>query len=531
MDCISISKPYRELGYFSAIVQDYLAAAPEIQPFYQHPVNEDGLRRSINARKEFNIDRNLLVSALEKQYEPYPVTDLVKQNIRSLLQENTFTIVTAHQPNIFTGYLYFIYKILHVIKLSDKLSKDYPGYHFVPVFYMGSEDADLEELGKIFMDGEKIVWDTKQKGAVGRMGTKNLDRIIERLEGELGVLPFGSELITLLKDCYLGSPNIQLATLRLVNALFGEYGLVVLVPDNARLKKVMKPVFEDDLFRRKPSVIVEETNLRLGEHYKVQANPREINLFYLKDDIRERIVQMKDEWVVAGTNIRFTETALRQELESYPERFSPNVILRGLFQEMILPNIAFVGGGGELAYWLELKGLFEHYRVPFPVLIMRNSFLFIEKKWNEKIRRLGFEPGLFFKEEEQILNELVMRESGSQLQLENEISETVSVYAGIEETATRTDVTLQQHVKALQARAVSQLKKLEKKMMAAEKRKFEDQSRQIRQIKNKLFPGKALQERKDNFMPYYAKYGKAFIRMIYENSPSLEQEFIILTEV
>ena len=146
----------------------------------------------------------------------------------------------------------------------------------------------------------------------------------------------------------------------------------------------MLPVFEDDLFNQTSSAIVAKTIDQLGQHYKVQANPREINLFYLKDSTRARIEQDGQEWKVTGTSITFYKRGFARGTADHPERFSPNVILRGIFQETVLPNILFVGGGGELAYWLELKGIFEHHGVPYPVLVLRNSFLVSRKKMESK---------------------------------------------------------------------------------------------------------------------------------------------------
>ena len=530
MDCNFTAIPYNKIGYFSKIIVDYLDESPLLRPFYKHSASLAGIREAIAARKLFDTNRALLVEVLNGQYKNIDASARVRGNIEALLDENTFTIVTAHQPNIFTGYLYFVYKILHVIRLSTFLDEELPEYKFVPVFYMGSEDADLDELGNIFMGGEKIIWETNQKGAVGRMNTKGLEKIIDRIAGELSIHPFGNELIALLKSSYINAPDIQTATFQLVDALFREYGLVVLLPDNGALKQSMNAVFEDDLLKQLPSAIVEETNKKLSQYYKVQANPREINLFYLKDDLRERIVKKDNEWKVVGQDIRFTEAALKEELQSYPERFSPNVILRGLFQETILPNIAFIGGGGETAYWLELKDLFEYYGVPYPILMLRNSFLFIEKKWQLQIEKLGFEIPALFGEERLLVDDLVKRESKQQLQLDNEITRESAFYDELKQLAAKTDITLGKHAEALKVRAINQLKQLEKKMLKAEKRKFEDQQRQIRAVKAKLFPNNALQERIDNFMPYYARYGKAFIEMIYDYSPSLDKEFVVLSE-
>ena len=548
MDWISTRLPYRQTGYFSHIILDYLEQAEQLSPFYRHPVSAEGLRQSLEARRAFPTDRASLVQALEEQYagvlageasatsdaSPLGASPLgasrVGENIARLAEETTFTVCTAHQPAIFTGHLYFIYKILHTIRLAEWLKEQHPAYHFVPVFYMGSEDADLDELGHIYLGGDKLIWETKQTGAVGRMKTKGLDKLYYRIEGQLAVQPHGRELIALLKAAYLESPDIQTATFKLLHSLFAEYGLIVLNADKAIFKKQMLSVFEDDLFNQEPTRIVSESIAGLSEHYKIQANPRPINLFYLKDDIRNRIERTPEGFQVVDTPLRFTDDEMRQELQRYPERFSPNVILRGLFQETILPNLAFIGGGGETAYWLELKALFDHYHTPFPVLILRNSFLLVEQQWMEKLRHAGFEIPDLFKGAGELVNELVRRDSENTLSLTAEIAVANNYYERLKSLTRPVDPTLEQHVEALQARALEPIKTLEKKLLKAERRKFSDQQRQLAALKAALFPHDDLQERVENFMPWYAVSGPAFIRALYEQSPVLEQEFQVLVE-
>jgi uncharacterized protein YllA (UPF0747 family) len=218
------------------------------------------------------------------------------------------------------------------------------------------------------------------------------------------------------------------------------------------------------------------------------------------------------------------------ELSEHPERFSPNVILRGLYQETILPNIAFIGGGGELAYWLELKELFAHYKTPFPVLVLRNSFLVAEKKWQEKISKLGFTVDDFFLPEEELINRLVARESKNEVRLNGNFTEAEQLYEMLKKQAAAVDTSLVKHVEALKSQSLHRLQELEKKMLRAEKRKFADQHRQIHTIKENLFPANGLQERHENVLHYYAKWGKGFIQKLYEQSLNLEQEFVVLTE-
>jgi uncharacterized protein YllA (UPF0747 family) len=215
-------------------------------------------------------------------------------------------------------------------------------------------------------------------------------------------------------------------------------------------------------------------------------------------------------------------------MDEHPDRFSPNVILRGLYQETILPNIAFIGGGGETAYWLELKDLFDQYKVPFPMLVLRNSFLIIEKKWKDKLDRLSLRATDMFEPEDEILNKLVKKESDKQLNLSKELDHATEYYGHLKHVAGNIDNTLVQHVEALQSRAIKPLQALEKKLLRAEKRKFEEQQRMVSLVKSSLFPNNSLQERIDTFMPFYAKWGPAFIKALYSHSLTVEQQFGIL---
>jgi bacillithiol biosynthesis cysteine-adding enzyme BshC len=532
MDCISTRIPYRQTGSFSKTVVDYIDQHASLKEFFNYPPTIQGIKKAIDDRKQFNYDRNVLVQELKKQYSSITLSEKTKKNIEALASKNTFTFTTAHQNNIFTGPLYFIYKILHTIKLAEYCKTNLPDHNFVPVFYIGSEDADLDELNHVYVGGEKLTWNTKQTGAVGRMKVdKELIKLIGLMEGQLSVLPFGKEIAGLMKECYKEGDSIQSSTFKIVNELFAEYGLVVLLPDNAELKKQMIPIFKDDLLNQTASGIVEETVEKLSNAgYKVQANPREINLFYLKDDSRERIVKPNSKFKIQNSKFEFSESEIINELNDHPDRFSPNVILRGLYQEMILPNLAFIGGGGETAYWLQLKDLFNHYKVPFPMLVLRNSFLIVEKSWQERIAKLGFSIEDLFLSQEELLNRIVMNESKNEVKLNGSLSELEQLYESFKKQASAVDITLEKHVEALKLRTVQRLQELEKKMLRAEKRKFADQQRQINTIKEHLFPGNGLQERYDNFSYYYAKWGKAFIEKLFEQSLVLEEEFVVLTE-
>jgi bacillithiol synthase len=520
--------PVESTGYFSKIVTDYINESSTIRPFYKHAMSFEGIEASIVDRKSSSTNRALLVDELNKQYSLIGCSVMVQQQIDSLLQENTFTVCTAHQPNIFTGHLYFVYKILHAIALAKELTERFAGHHFVPVYYMGSEDADLDELGHINIDGEPLVWETNQTGAVGRMKTKGLEKMIERLNGQFGTMPFGREIIEIFQHAYTKFSNMQDATLYFVDALFGKYGLVVLMPDNAHLKREFNQVVKDELKNQFSYPLVQETAAQLGAHYKVQASGRPINLFYLDENGRNRIEQKDDSFAVLNTKIIFSEAEIMQMVDEHPERFSANVILRGVFQEMILPNVAFIGGGGEIAYWLELKEVFAKVGVPYPVLVLRNSFLLVNDAAQKQMRKLNLSNSDLFQSELDITKKLVDALSHNSFSLFESIQANDRLFVSLKNQAHKIDPTLVQHINALGHQFNKQLENVEKKMLRAEKKKHEASIRQLQKLRKQLFPNNSLQERVDNLIPFYAKYGFVLLDHLLANSGWLGTDFTIM---
>lgn len=520
---------YQDTGYFTPIVADYLSGNEKLQPFQQHSPNLEGLSAAIAARKQSPVNRALLVEVLTQQYAALELSPLLVKNLQLLAIPNTFTVTTAHQPNIFTGPLYFIYKCMHAIRLAEFLQQQFPENHFVPVYYMGSEDADLEEIGQLSVGGMQLKWNTTQTGAVGRMKVdQTLIDLITQMEGQTGVLPFGKDLSEIWRSCFTKGKTIAQAMLAMVHHLMGDKGLVVLIPDNPLLKAVFTPIVLKELFSQFSHTLVETTAQQLSAHYKVQASGRNINLFYLLDDKRERIEKQGDQWVVPALGIQFTQQEIETECRQHPERFSANVILRGLFQEMILPNVAFIGGGGELAYWLELKKIFTEVNVPFPVLLLRNSFLLVSQSQADKWMQTGYPLTALFSKPENLILELAKEKAGDTLFLSSQMEKVTQLYQEIDHQATEIDKSLSDHVKALKNAAIEKLQALEKKMVRAEKRKYAESEYRIQQIRSTIFPNNQLQERVENMALWYALFGKDWLDAIYQHSEPIATNFRII---
>jgi bacillithiol synthase len=522
--------PTADTGYFSKLVNDYTGRNVALEPFYTYTPDAAGIAAAIQERNNFPVDRPRLVAALTRQYEDLEATDAVRGNIELLLEETTYTITTAHQPNLFTGYLYFVYKILHAIKLAEHLNTQYRGKHFVPVYYMGSEDNDIEELGVFRFRGEKQVWDgSGQHGAVGRMDTAGLKPLLENVFRLFG--PPGKDcddLLNMLSTAYLKHKTIGKATQYLVNELFGRYGLVVLNPDDRQLKSAFIPVMEDELLHSNALPIINAQTAKLEASYKAQMFPRPVNLFYLDVQTRERIERIGDRWTVVNTDIAFTKEELICELKSSPEKFSPNVALRGLFQETVLPDIVFIGGGAEVAYWLQLKTLFAHYNVFFPVVMLRQSVLWIDSVQARLRQQAELSIADIFREEAGLVKDYVTAHAGDDWHTSTEAKALSDLFQSLKEKATAIDPTLKSSAEAVLTKIKYQLGVLEKKMLRAEKKKMQVQLQRLSRLKKALFPNNSLQERTDNFAEYYLQYGSSFFDSIKGGIQPVDGQFLVI---
>ena len=520
---------YKSTDSFSKLVTDYLDDVAELKNYYTHRPDVEGIKNAIDIKSKDAINRKLLVEELKNQYNGTKTSQKVFDNIDALLNENCFTVCTAHQPNIFTGHLYFVYKILHAIKLADELNEKIEGKHFVPVYYMGSEDADLDELGQVVVNSVHYKWNTNQKGAVGRMLIDEpFLKLIDDIERQLMSDTFGAEIVEVLRCSYSKGKLLSVATFEFVNFLFNKYGLVVLLPDNPAFKAIFKENIKKELLEKHSAKIVASAIKDFPKQYKIQTGGREINLFYLKDDIRQRIEHIDGNYKVVNTDIIFTEAEIIKEVDAFPERFSPNVILRPLYQEMILPNVAFIGGGGELAYWLELKSLFDSAHIAFPVLMLRNSFTIIKSKTSQSIASLGLSVEDLFHPIQFIQEKYVKTNSTNKLLLDDEKKSLRELYDNIQNTAVTVDITLQKHVASLYVNSLQKLEALEKKMLRAEKKRNEFALIKIEKIKNEIYPTGNLQERVENMLQYYAGVGISFFDVILEFSHGCKQKFVVI---
>jgi len=483
-----------ETGCFSSFFLDYLSGSESLKPFFRLSPRIESFEAAIRERHFPPERRKTLVSTLQSQYQSLTLSSKLQDNLQKLGDEKTFTITTGHQLNLFTGPLYFIYKITSVIKTAEALKARYPDYHFVPVYWMASEDHDFDEINHFHLFGQNSYWLTEQTGAVGRINPQELEALLKEIPGDTSIFD----------KAYLENTTLSSACRQYVNDLFGEQGLVVLDADDKALKEVFKPVAESDLFDQAPRQKIDEQSRALQKAgYKTQINSREINLFYLKDDLRSRIEKTGEGYQVVDTEITFTQELLKNELEDHPEHFSPNVALRPVYQEMILPNLAYVGGPSEIVYWLQLQSLFDFFHVPFPILMPRHFGLIFPPHLQKIWEKHGLSDEDLFHDMPQLEAQWMKKHKELEFSFEEPLSVIHQQYDKLKAKAVAIDPTLQQHLEALEATATGKIRKAEKKLIRAGKKKHDDSLRQIRKVKSGLFPDGNLQERKWNFLNFY----------------------------
>ncbi len=522
---------FQDTGYFSQLICNYLAENKEVEQFYNRFPNIENFKKQIE-EKSLSVQlqsRTILVETLKDQYHETKASEATLHNIDLLGAHNTFTITTGHQLNLFTGPLYFLYKIISAINLSKALKEEYSDYNFVPVYWMATEDHDFDEINYFNFKGKKVQWNRNSGGAVGELSNDGLEKICDLFSEELGSSNNAKYLKSLFKSAYLEHDNLTDATRFLANELFAAYGLVIIDANDSDLKKQFIPFMKEELLNQTAFKSVSETNKELSKAYNIQVNPREINLFYLKNDLRERIIFDDDLYKVNNTDIQFSKSEIQKELAEFPQRFSPNVIMRPLYQEVILPNLCYIGGGGELAYWFQLKGFFNTVNVPFPILLLRNSVLIQTESQSKKLQKLDISKEDIFLKRDAFINKKVREVSNIDIDFSEQKNHLKKQFESLFSLAKQTDKSFLGAVEAQEKRQLKGLDKLEKRLLKAQKKVLSDQVSRMTELQNELFPNSSLQERNTNFSEFYLEYGDQLIPNLIESLNPLKGEFSILT--
>ena len=522
----SMSIEINNSNHLPLITKDYVLKN-NLKEFYSFENSIENYSEQIIVRNNFPLEkRNTLVEVLLDQNQGFSKN--IIDNILKLRDSKTFTVTTGHQLSLFTGPMYFLYKILQTIKLSKTLNKKYPENNFIPVYWMASDDHDFEEI-KFFNSYEKKFSHeiNNENICTGDIKTKNLEKVYRDLEIEFSNKKNANQLLQIFKESYLSKKTYSSAIRYLVYELFKDYDIVVLDPNEKRLKTYFKSIVKNEILKFSTYKIVNETVGKISELYKgkfkPQVNPRKVNLFYIENKKRFRIDFKNGFFNIFNKN--YSKEELLKIVEHKPENFSPNVLLRPLYQESILPNLAYVGGGSEISYWLELKDLFVFYKIPFPILSLRCSLLLLNKKDIEQISRNNLSVSDFFEKLDFIEKKYISKKNIGMYDFSNFLKQYNLLLDNQIGQLSKIDKNLNLILSSLKKRHHNDFDNLNKKIIKSLKRVDETSINQIRKLHYKMFPNGVQQERYINFSHFYSIIGIELIDKLYSFVDPFEPKY------
>jgi bacillithiol biosynthesis cysteine-adding enzyme BshC len=520
---------YASTNAFSKLVMDYTQHDKKLHPFINYLPQQTEIENIVAQIKSAQkMDRKALVREIEAQYKSFVPNLKVVKNIELLQQENTFTITTAHQLNLFTGPLYYIFKILNTIRVAKDLKQIYPHYNFIPCYWMGSEDHDFEEINHTYLFNKKLEWTNMQGGSLGAYSTAGIEPLIDELKTIIRQGAHLHEIIGIFKRAYT-QEKLADAVRVLIDELFGQFGVVTIDGNCAALKQPFQEILKDELEHQTSYNLVGKQIEALEKvGYKSQAAPREINLFFNSENARERIIKTENSYQLADSNQEFSKEELFAIVDIAPEKFSPNVILRPLHQQLVLPNIAYIGGGSEVAYWLQLKTLHQQYNIHFPMLLLRTSAQILSENQLKKLAKLGIETTDIFKETEILKKEFIARQNIFDLELAEEHKTIEQLFSQLSDKASSIDASLKDWIGAEGQKTAKSLESISKRLIKSEKTRNDQSMEQIEKLKEMLFPSGSLQERKENFSPFFATSGNAFFNQLLEVLDPFDMRFSLI---
>ena len=510
------SVPYETTNKFSKLFTDYAAQNPQLASFHSGWPDKESLNLLLERRaKEFSsAQREILCRVLDAGMKSGKEHEAQFQNLGLLKKENTFSVSCGHQLSVAGGPMYMAFKVLSTIKLSQELKSMFPEKDFVPIFWMASEDHDLEEIQSFRFFSQAYRIEIKGEGAVGQLSCEGIEQQL------LEIKDFPAEMAT----AYQSRNSLAEASRNWLNHYFGKYGLLILEPDNKELKACFLPEMLAEIEGNENLAAIEKQTAAL-EHlgYEAQIHARDLNLFYLGEGIRTRLLRDENGISCHDGSLKWSLEEALKFFQDHPEKLSPNVCLRPAYSQKVLPDLAFIGGPAEISYWLQLKPVFDNAGIPFPILVPRFSAMMVSSSRASKLEKLGFKPEDLFTDESVLRRKLALGEDDFSL------PELQLVYSTLLEKAASTDSTL---VPALQAEIVRMEKMAEgmqKRIRKAAEQKEELRIKHLAGILEYFLPGGGLLERSESWLSQVSQ-DPEWLDKVLETINPLEMAFSILLQ-
>ena len=481
------------LSITSGLVADYVQRKSGLDDLIQVAPDLPSIQEYASRRQLDPEVRKTLCQVLEEQYASVEMSPETRKNLDLLKREETVTVTTGHQICLLTGPFFSISKIASAIALARQVSSA------VPVFWMATEDHDFEEINHVEIFGKRVSWDQPSGAPVGRMLTASIETFLSEVEELFGPGQLNPAWIEKWRSAY-AHDHLANATRQLFNDLFGHLGLVILDADDARLKVHFSEIIAKELSGSFSEHAILATNRNLESMgYKAQVTPRDINLFMVLDGVRQRITRNRNGVATADESAKWTEQELMEWLQQHPGDFSPNVVLRPVYQECILPNVAYIGGPGEVAYWLQLKDVFQEAGINLPAIVLRDHFVPVSKAVSRKMESLGLEDSDIFKDPQEVIQHLLQDEHMDWREDEEAYAKwwehVIARFIGL-------DPTLAKAAEAEKTKAENGFRRLQDKAARAVRSNHETTVNKVNAIHSSLFPEGAPIERVANLFQF-----------------------------
>ena len=526
--------PYNELqsdeSGFSCLFIDYIDNYSRVKNYFIGNFRDKKLWQSqIDSVSRREIDRSSLSQILLNQNRDYQCGIKTLANIDLLLNENTVAIVTGQQVGLFTGPLYTLYKTLTTLKLTEQLSKEYPDYNFVPIFWLEGEDHDIKEVSSFsFLNASNelqqlsYLYDDKTTGNnLGAVGNVNFDESIgtlfSSLHQSLVTTEYSSKVFDLFENAYQKGMTFSRAFIHLFNVLLEDSGLIFFDPHNPDTKKILTPIFEQELnnVSHTCQLVITQSEL-LENQYHAQVKPRAVNLFLFHNGGRYAIEPHEHGFSLKGTRRIFSKEEMLALLNTDPNLFSPNVILRPICQDYLFPTLAYVAGPSEIAYFAQFKLLYEYFGIPEPIIYPRCSATIVEERIQKIINKYGLQSKDFFSDLDFLKGRITA--SVSDFKVEELFSNTFGTVSesltSLKDGLESIDPTLVPAMENTLLRMQGALNGLKEKTISAQVHQNEISLRQLDKVALSLFPNSNLQEREMNIVYFLNKYGLEFLRWL-----------------
>ncbi|MGZ5424024.1 MAG: bacillithiol biosynthesis cysteine-adding enzyme BshC [Candidatus Aminicenantales bacterium] len=511
--------------HLPALVEDYLYDFGKVREFYNGDFREPAaFERQTERVRSRQIARDDLAAVLSGQNESYGCGPETQGAIAKLARDEACAVVTGQQVGLFSGPLYTIYKALTAIKLADTLNHRGLG-SFVPVFWLASDDHDLAEIDHIaLLDKDNRLREIRcptpsreSKVPVSKIPLpRDIGDCLEQLKDLTLDTEFKADILGSLSEAYQPGRSYVEAFGRWMTRLFKSRGLVLIDASHPRLKEMGREIFFREIAEGSPStrraVAASERLRQAGYEAQIPLHEGILNQFYAERE-RQAIQWQDGAYDIKGLPAMATKEDLLKLAKEKPSVFSPNVLLRPLYQDAVLPTVAYVGGPSEIAYFGQLKGVYEAFGLPMPVIYPRKNVTIVERKIDHILKKYGLSVPDLWRNAAGAIGEITKQEIpdsvGRALLLARDHLE--RDYASVKAEILAFDPGLTESADRAKGKMNQQLDFLQKKVQQAARKRNDIAVQQLHKALDNLFPNQRLQERVFNIVPYLIKYGAPFI--------------------